>query len=49
MLANVVLLMSCSDSELADRGRQARKLAEGNYTWQKLAYDLHVACESLSA
>jgi glycosyltransferase involved in cell wall biosynthesis len=45
----LIALMSCSDSELADRGRQARKLAEGNYTWQKLAYDLHVACESLSA
>ncbi|MFM8656827.1 MAG: hypothetical protein ACKOD5_06810 [Chthoniobacterales bacterium] len=41
--------MSCSDSELADRGRSARKLAESNYTWQKLARDLHASCETLLA
>ena len=40
-------LMSCSDSDLADRGRSARKLAVENYTWAKLANDLHDACEKL--
>lgn len=47
MLANFVPLISCSGSELADRGRSARKLAEKNYTWAKLANDLHNACEKL--
>jgi glycosyltransferase involved in cell wall biosynthesis len=45
----LVALMSCSDSELADRGRRARQLAEFNYTWDKLAADLHAACEKLLA
>ena len=50
--------MSCSDSELADRGRQARRLAQESYcpraifgfaygSWNKLANDLHNACEKL--
>lgn len=43
----LVALMSCRDSELADRGRSARGLAEGNYTWVKLASDLHAACRGL--
>ena len=43
----LLALMSCSDAELADRGRHARQLAEGNYTWDKLARDLHAACEKL--
>ena len=42
-----LVLMSCSYSELADRGRRARRLAEQNYTWDKLANDLHNACEKL--
>ena len=42
-------LMSCRDSELADRGRRARRLAEHNYTWDKLAQDLHAACRRLIA
>jgi glycosyltransferase involved in cell wall biosynthesis len=45
----LVALMSCSDAELADRGRHARRLAEQNYTWDKLARDLHAACERLVA
>lgn len=40
----LIRLMSCSASELADRGRSARRFAEQNYTWDKLARDLHVAC-----
>ena len=40
-------LMSCNDAELADRGRSARRLAQENYTWDKLAGDLHNACEKL--
>ena len=43
----LLALMSCSDSELADRGRSARRLAQENYTWDKLAKDLHNACEQL--
>ena len=43
----LVALMSCSDSELAERGHRARQLAELNYTWEKLARDLHTACQSL--
>ena len=43
----VVALMSCSESELADRGRSARQLAESNYTWDKLARDLHTACQRI--
>ena len=42
----LVALMSCSDLELAERGRCARRLAEEGYTWEKLAQDLHHACES---
>ena len=38
----------CVDS-VADRGRRARRLAEQNYTWDKLARDLHAACERLVA
>ncbi len=38
--------MNCSDSELVDRGRRARKLTEKDYTWDKLANDLHNACET---
>jgi hypothetical protein len=49
LLANFVPLISCSGSELGDRGWQARKLAEKNYTWEKLARDLHGACEKLPA
>ena len=40
----LVALMTCNDAELADRGRQARRLAQENYTWDKLARDLHTAC-----
>jgi len=43
----LVALMSCGDSELADRGRSARKLVQ-DYTWDKLAGDLHQACQSLN-
>jgi glycosyltransferase involved in cell wall biosynthesis len=43
----LVALMSCGEAELAERGRQARRLAEQNYTWNKLAQDLHAACQSL--
>ena len=43
----LIALMSCRDSELSERGRQARKLAEGNYTWKKLAKDLHEACAKI--
>lgn len=42
--AALASLMSCSDSELADRGRRARQLVQQRYTWEKLAVDLHVAC-----
>jgi glycosyltransferase involved in cell wall biosynthesis len=45
----LVALMSCGDSELAERGRCARKLAESNYTWAKLSRDLHASCETLLA
>lgn len=43
----LVALMSCGEAELADRGRHARRLAQENYTWEKLAHDLHAACEKL--
>ena len=43
----LVALMSCSDSELADRGRSARRLAQENYTWDKLAKDLHNAYQRI--
>ena len=42
--AALASLMSCSDSELTDRGRLARQLVEQRYTWEKLAADLHVSC-----
>ena len=43
----LVALMSCSDSELEGRGRRARELVEGGYTWAKLASQLHAACKNL--
>jgi hypothetical protein len=45
----LVALMSCNDAELADRGRQARRLTQENYNWDKLAGDLHAACAHLLA
>lgn len=46
--AALVALMSCGDAELEERGLAARRLAESNYTWDKLAMDLHSACEKLT-
>lgn len=43
----LLALISSSDSELADRGHSARRLAEQNYTWDKLAKDLHNACHRI--
>ncbi|MFN9944770.1 MAG: glycosyltransferase, partial [bacterium] len=43
----LVALMSCSDSELVDRGRRARRLGVQNNTWDKLAPELHAACPDL--
>ncbi len=40
-------LMACGEAELSERGDSARKLAEMNYTWNKLAGDLHEACRRL--